>query len=117
MHLWNGRLGGPGNQRWNLTPGVEEANTAMGLEEVKAQTQVDNENTVSMDTTVTYGHPGDNTTPEYYYPSHITFNWVSQDDDGDNVDEGSWDSDIPLPTVQDADWDPDDPDDLGLDDD
>ena len=115
MHLWNGRLGGPGDETWNLTPGVEEANTDMALEEVNAQAQVNAGNTVSLDTSVTYGYSDDDTDPDYYYPSHILFNWVSLDDDGDLMDEGTWDEDIPLPTEKDPDWDPDDPDDLGMD--
>jgi Domain of unknown function (DUF4157) len=29
MHLWNGRLGGPGNQAWNLAPGPAQINSSM----------------------------------------------------------------------------------------
>lgn len=116
MHLWNGRLGGPGDETWNLTPGLSDVNTDMAGEEVNAQAEANSGNIVSLSTDVDYGHSNDDNEPEYYYPSHIAFEWNSQTDDGDDEDDGQWQSHVPLPEVEDMDWDPQNPDDDGLDD-
>lgn len=115
MHLWNGRLGGPGDKTWNLTPGLRDVNTSMADEEVNAQAEVNDGNMVDLWTDVAYGYTIDDEDPRYYYPNHISFNWRSQTDQGDHVDEGSWQSIVPLPDEADMDWDPDNPGDMGLD--
>lgn len=116
MHLWNGRLGGPGNRTWNLTPGPSDINTDMAQEEVNAQAEVNNGNIVSLWTQTTYGHSIDDQDPEYYFPSNIDFNWSSQTMNGIDVDDGNWSSNVPLPDQLDLDYDPYHPDDLGNDD-
>ncbi|MDX1907182.1 MAG: hypothetical protein SF053_09130 [Bacteroidia bacterium] len=109
LHLWNGRMGGPGNQQWNLTPCLTDINTAMAQEEVRAQQAVNRGETVNIKTDVSYGHSHDHNHASFYYPSHISFNWDTIDANGDVGDvkmgeNGTWESDCPLPDAQDDDF-------------
>ena len=104
MHLWNGRLSGPGDQTWNLAPGLSSDNLGPGSmndAERAAQTSVDNGNTVSLTSQVTYGRSTDPTTAEFWYPSRWKFAWT------DNLGgAGYWDRYFNLPESRrgDQDW-------------
>lgn len=106
MHLWNGRLGGPGNQTWNLAPGPSDVNLSdMAPEETNAQNALDQGHLLYLETNIAYGHSTDNRVPEYYYPSTIQFEWFSQDGNGNTVNGGNWGTNaLPLPDEEDADY-------------
>lgn len=95
MHLWNGRLGGPGNQTWNLAPGDRDANQAMAQQEVLMQGHVNNGRRVELTTNVTYGH---NTTPEKYFPTQMQLVWVARNSVNNVVvAQGNWHDQFALP--------------------
>lgn len=55
MHLWNGRLGGPGDQIGNLTPGPKKANSSMYYGGEKgAQEAIDKGHTLDLVATASY---------------------------------------------------------------
>lgn len=55
MHLWNGRLGGPGNKTWNLAPGPAKVNSMMSAgPEMAAKLLVDAGHSVWIRTKVSY---------------------------------------------------------------
>jgi hypothetical protein len=55
MHLWNGRLNGPGDNPGNLAPGPAQINSSMSAgPETAAKNAVDNGNRIWIDTQVTY---------------------------------------------------------------
>ncbi|OPY61823.1 MAG: hypothetical protein A4E56_01773 [Pelotomaculum sp. PtaU1.Bin065] len=106
MHLWNGRLGGPGDKKWNLTPGESDFNLhEMSPVETEMQSEVDEGNIVTIDTTVTYGNMEE---PLYYYPTHVNLSWASFDgENGDAQNEGELDEDVPALEEEDGEWLPD----------
>lgn len=74
MHLWNGRLGGPGNDWKNLAPGPAQVNSAMSAgPETGVKDAVDLGYTVWLETAVTYAaNPGLNTDFTTVIPQNIS---------------------------------------------
>lgn len=59
MHLWNGRLNGPGNKKWNLAPGPATTNSSMSAgPETAAKNAVDNNLRIWFKTEVWYQNNG-----------------------------------------------------------
>ncbi len=88
MHLWNGRLGGPGNDARNLVPGKNTENTEMARNiEKHMQRHFKNPACHEMEitSTVKYGHSNDQKNPLYNYPSRIVVKWTSYDKKGKAV--------------------------------
>jgi hypothetical protein len=61
MHLWNGRLGGPGNEIWNLAPGPAKVNSMMSAgPETAAKNLVDSGKKIWLHTVVSYARNSSN---------------------------------------------------------
>jgi len=61
MHLWNGRLDGPGNETWNLAPGPAKTNSSMSAgPEMAAKLAVDSGKRIWLRTEVFYQNNGIN---------------------------------------------------------
>jgi len=59
MHLWNGRLDGPGNEKWNLAPGPATTNSSMSAgPETAAKLAVDSGSRIWLRTEVFYQNNG-----------------------------------------------------------
>lgn len=96
MHLFNGRLGGPGNDVRNLAPGPGQMNSAMsGDPETKVKNLVRRKYKVWLKTTVKYLHNNVNGADfTSVIPDHIAMSWGIE---GDASADGSWSKQIPLP--------------------
>lgn len=96
MHLFNGRLGGPGDNKHNLAPGPGKINSMMSAQaEDPAKRLVEGGNDVWLKTTVKYKHDTvSNDDFTSVVPNHITMEWGVE---GDPDSDESWSSQIPLP--------------------
>ena len=97
MHLWNGRLGGPGNETWNLAPGPAKVNSMMSAgPEMSAKLLVEAGHTVWLRTTV--GYMNDSTNANDFtsvVPNRIDMEWGVK---GKGA-SGTWGMDIDLPVA------------------
>uniref|UniRef100_A0AAU2VF89 DUF4157 domain-containing protein n=1 Tax=Streptomyces sp. NBC_00003 TaxID=2903608 RepID=A0AAU2VF89_9ACTN len=98
MHLWNGRLGGPGNNPLNLAPGPAPVNSQMSAQaETPVKNLVEYGYTVDLTTTVTYQNgPGNPLDLSTVVPNHISMAWQGRKPQV-ATENGSWSSHIPLP--------------------
>ncbi|WP_055715398.1 hypothetical protein [Streptomyces torulosus] len=96
MHLWNGRLGGPGNKKWNLAPGPAKVNSSMSAQaEDRVKYLVDAGHRVWLRTEVNYSvSPADDTIFSSVVPNRISMVWKAKGRAGPG---GSWQSKIPVP--------------------
>ncbi len=97
MHLWNGRLGGPGNETWNLAPGPAKVNSMMSAgPEMSAKLLVDAGYAVWLRTKVSYMNNSTNANDfTSVVPNRIDMEWGVM---GDTA-SGSWGMDIELPVA------------------
>lgn len=97
MHLWNGRLGGPGNETWNLAPGPAKINSMMSAgPEMAAKLLVDAGYEVWLHTKVSYMNDSTNANDfTSVVPHRIDMEWGVM---GQKA-SGSWGTDIQLPVA------------------
>jgi hypothetical protein len=110
-HLMNGRLGGPGDEKWNLVPAPAQINSMMSAgPETAAKLLVDAGHSVWIETTVSYY--GNSTTATDFtsvVPNRITMLWGTMD--GTVAQNWSRAIDLPVAPLQGAeaqeykDWD------------
>jgi len=95
MHLWNGRLGGPGDKGWNLAPGPSKINSMMSAgPEMAAKLLVDAGYAVWLHTKVSYMNDSTNANDfTSVVPNRIDMEWGVM---GQKA-LGSWGTDIELP--------------------
>nr|WP_223243117.1 DUF4157 domain-containing protein [Streptomyces sp. CBMA123] len=100
MHLWNGRLGGPGTNPLNLAPGPAQVNSAMSAQaETPVKDLVEYGYTVDLTTQVSYERgPGNPLDLATVVPSKIAMQWVGRHA-GQPDQHGSWAAQIPLPVA------------------
>nr|WP_234392339.1 DUF4157 domain-containing protein [Streptomyces sp. WM6378] len=100
MHLWNGRLGGPGNNRFNLAPGPALVNSQMSAQaENPVKDLVAYGYTVDLMTQVTYQNgPGNPLDLSTVVPNHISMTWQGRKAQHATVNE-TWSSHITLPVA------------------
>ncbi|MFB7355990.1 eCIS core domain-containing protein [Streptomyces gardneri] len=98
MHLWNGRLGGPGNNPLNLAPGPAPVNSQMSAQaETPVKNLVEYGYEVDLTTTVAYQNgPGNPLDLSTVVPNHISMAWEGRKPHSPTVN-GTWSSHIPLP--------------------
>lgn len=96
MHLWNGRLGGKGNRKWNLAPGPAKVNSSMSAQaENPVKDLVNAGHRVRLRTEVNYSvSPADDTVFSSVVPNRISMVWKVK---GRSSLDGSWQSQIPVP--------------------
>ncbi|MER6556441.1 DUF4157 domain-containing protein [Streptomyces sp. NPDC001027] len=96
MHLWNGRLGGPGKETWNLAPGPAQVNSLMSKQaEDPVKNLVDSGHRVWLRTEVNYGlSPANDAVYSSTVPNHISMVWKVQ---GNPSLDDSWQSPILVP--------------------
>jgi Domain of unknown function (DUF4157) len=82
MHLWNGRLGGPGNDDRNLAPGPALVNSSMSAgPETASKDAVSAGYRIWLKTTVTYqNNPGVATDFTCVVPNNMTMSWGYMED-------------------------------------
>ncbi len=97
MHLWNGRLGGPGNEKWNLAPGPAKVNSMMSAgPETSAKLLVDAGHSVWLHTTLGYLNHSTNANDfTSVVPHRIDMEWGVMG----HAASGTWGSDIDLPVA------------------
>lgn len=101
-HLMNGRLGGPGDEKWNLAPAPAQVNSLMSAgPETAAKNLVDAGHTIWIETTVSYH--GNSTTANDFtsvVPNHILMKWGTMDGNGpEKVPLKDWSTSIDLPVA------------------
>lgn len=113
MHLWNGRLDGPGNQAWNLAPGPAWVNSSMSAgPEMAAKLAVDAGFWIWLDTRVSYAS-GNNNANDFknVIPNRMQMQWGYMEKDGEPFNKlfsltsldkgdpvgGTWSQDIDQP--------------------
>jgi hypothetical protein len=111
MHLWNGRLGGPGTDARNLVPGKNTENTEMARNiESKMQRHFTNNDCKEMEieTSVRYDHSSNENSPLYNYPSKINVKWTSFDSNKKPITKlsGNGCQELSSPTEKDGDFQP-----------
>ena len=100
MHLWNGRLDGPGNDILNLAPGPATVNSQMSAgPEIEAKDAVDDGDSIWLETKVTYAN---NTVNAHVFtsviPNHIDMKWgYMQIDDTSGPAKSTWNTAIDQP--------------------
>lgn len=84
MHLWSGRLGGPGKKTWNLAPGPAQVNSLMsGGPETKAKDAVAAGRKIWLETAVTYAsNSGLANDFASVIPNNISMKWGYMKPDG-----------------------------------
>ncbi|BAU09887.1 hypothetical protein LEP3755_03630 [Leptolyngbya sp. NIES-3755] len=96
MHLWNGRLGGPGNEKWNLAPGPAKINSQMSAgPETAAKNLAEAGYKIWLRTEVKY--QSNSTTATDFtavVPHRIDMAWGVMGQSGT-----TWGADIPLPVA------------------
>ncbi|MFE7618157.1 DUF4157 domain-containing protein [Streptomyces sp. NPDC057496] len=100
MHLWNGRLGGPGDNRLNLAPGPAQVNSTMSTRaETPVKDLVEYGYTVDLTTQVSYQRgPGNPLDLATVVPNRIAMRWTGRRA-GQTDQKGSWTAQIPLPVA------------------
>jgi hypothetical protein len=97
MHLFNGRLGGPGNNVLNLAPGPGKLNSQMSAQaEDPAKLLVELGHQVWLRTTVRYQQNNSVNAADFasVVPNHITMEWGVENNP---AFDGQWSSSINLP--------------------
>ena len=113
MHLWNGRLDGPGNKEWNLAPGPAWVNSSMSAgPEMAAKLAVDAGFWIWLDTRVSYASSNNNANDfKNVIPNRMQMQWGYMEKDGEpfsglfsftSLDKGdavggTWSQDIDQP--------------------
>ncbi|WP_414578705.1 hypothetical protein [Anabaena sp. CCY 9402-a] len=97
MHLWNGRLGGPGNESWNLAPGPAKVNSMMSAgPETSAKNLVEAGESIWLKTNVSYLNNSTNANDfTSVVPNRIDMAWGVMG----NTASGTWGTDIQLPVA------------------
>ncbi len=97
MHLMNGRLGGPGDKKWNLAPGPAKINSIMSAgPETSAKLLVEAGNSIWLTTEVRYMNNSTNATDfTSVVPNHIDMRWGVMGASASST----WSSDIELPVA------------------
>ncbi|MEE1783452.1 hypothetical protein PUR71_11100 [Streptomyces sp. SP17BM10] len=100
MHLWNGRLGGPGDNPLNLAPGPAQVNSEMSARaETPVKDLVASGYTVDLTTQVGYQRgPGNPLDLATVVPDRIAMRWIGRFA-GQADQNGSWTAQIPLPVA------------------
>lgn len=78
MHLWNGRLGGPGDEKWNLAPGPAQVNSAMSAgPEAQSKAATAGGDFTWLRTKVTYQSPDNGNANDFtsVIPNRIEMEW------------------------------------------
>ncbi|SHH85138.1 hypothetical protein [Streptomyces sp. 3214.6] len=96
MHLWNGRLGGLGNRKWNLAPGPAKVNSLMSAQaEDPVKDLINSNHRVRLRTEVNYlVSPANDTDFSSVVPNRISMVWKVKGRPGL---DGAWQSRIPVP--------------------
>lgn len=101
MHLMNGRLGGPGNQTWNLAPGPATINSSMSAgPETAAKDAVTNGHSVWLQTEVSYQNVAPLNANDFrtVVPNQMKMEWGYMASTGRGVARPpAWDVPIPQP--------------------
>jgi hypothetical protein len=98
MHLWNGRLGGPGYEKWNLAPGPAKTNSMMSAgPEAFAKNLVDSNEKIWLHTSVSYQNNSSNANDfTSVVPNHIEMRSGVM---GNDTPMNQWIQDIDLPVA------------------